>query len=154
MTTRGIPMIYYGDEIGMTGGDDPDNRRDFPGGWKEDSANAFEASGRSAMQEDLVQYVRTLTHLRAATPALRGGALVHLLVEDDAYAFARISGGSRVIVVFNEGAEPATLHILLDGTGIPNGTRLENLLATTPPAEARLGALDLHLPGHSVAVYR
>ncbi|HEY1495643.1 MAG TPA: alpha-amylase family glycosyl hydrolase, partial [Candidatus Solibacter sp.] len=81
MTTRGIPMIYYGDEIGMTGGDDPDNRRDFPGGWKEDSVNAFETSGRSAMQEDLVQYVRTLTHLRAATPALRGGALVHLLVE-------------------------------------------------------------------------
>ena len=50
MTTRGIPMIYYGDEIGMTGGDDPDNRRDFPGGWKVDSANAFEASGRDGVR--------------------------------------------------------------------------------------------------------
>ena len=106
------------------------------------------------MQEDLVQYVRTLTHLRAATPALRGGALVHLLVEDDAYAFARIGGGSRVIVVFNEGAAPATLHIPLDGTGIPDGARLENLLATTPPADARSGALDLDMPGRSVAIYR
>jgi glycosidase len=37
MTARGIPMIYYGDEIGMRGGGDPDNRRDFPGGWPEDA---------------------------------------------------------------------------------------------------------------------
>ena len=41
-TTRGIPMIYYGDEIGMPGGEDPDNRRDFPGGWPGDSNNAFD----------------------------------------------------------------------------------------------------------------
>ncbi len=48
MTARGIPMIYYGDEIGMQGGNDPDNRRDFPGGWAGDAHNAFEASGRTA----------------------------------------------------------------------------------------------------------
>jgi glycosidase len=60
LTTRGIPMIYHGDEIGMTGGDDPDNRRDFPGGWKEDAGNGFETSGRSRAQEDLFQSVRKL----------------------------------------------------------------------------------------------
>jgi glycosidase len=55
MTTRGIPMIYYGDEIGMTGGNDPGNRRDFPGGWKEDAADAFEAAGRNKEQQALFQ---------------------------------------------------------------------------------------------------
>ena len=40
-TLRGIPQLYYGDEIGMTGGDDPDNRHDFPGGFPGDQHNAF-----------------------------------------------------------------------------------------------------------------
>lgn len=47
MTTRGIPLIYYGDEIGMPGGADPDNRRDFPGGWPGDPRDAFLAKGRT-----------------------------------------------------------------------------------------------------------
>src|SRR5271170_7922828 len=41
LTLRGIPELYYGDEIAMSGGDDPDNRRDFPGGWPDDRQNAF-----------------------------------------------------------------------------------------------------------------
>ena len=154
LTTRGIPMIYYGDEIGMTGGDDPDNRRDFPGGWKEDAASAFETSGRSKAQEDLFQSIRKLTRLRAATPALRRGALTGLLVEDDAYAFARVTDGSRVVVVFNGAGASAQLHIPLEASGIPNGTRMENLLGTTPAVEARQGALQIELPPHSAAIYR
>src|SRR5262249_9513936 len=39
LTLRGVPELYYGDEIGMPGGGDPDNRRDFPGGWREDARN-------------------------------------------------------------------------------------------------------------------
>ena len=45
-------MIYYGDEIAMPGGNDPDNRRDFPGGWKGDAKNAFTAEGRSPEQRE------------------------------------------------------------------------------------------------------
>ncbi|HEY1338189.1 MAG TPA: alpha-amylase family glycosyl hydrolase [Bryobacteraceae bacterium] len=154
LTARGIPMIYYGDEVGMTGGDDPDNRRDFPGGWKEDAANAFEASGRAKVQEDLVQAVRKLAHLRAATPALRRGAMIDLMVDDNAYAFARITADSHVLVVFNHAAGSARLHIPLDQSGIPSGARLQNLLETTPPVEVRQGALEIELPPHSAAVYR
>ena len=154
LTTRGIPMIYYGDKIGMGGGDDPDNRRDFPGGWKEDAASAFETSGRSKAQEDLFHSIRELTHLRAATPALRRDALTGLRLEDDAYAFARVTDGSRVVVVFNGAGASAQLHIPLDASGIPNGTRMENLLGTTPAVEARQGALEIQLPPHSAAIYR
>src|SRR5204862_5007025 len=53
MTSRGIPMIYYGDEIAMPGGNDPDNRRDFPGGWREDTRNAFTAPGRTPAEQDV-----------------------------------------------------------------------------------------------------
>ena len=55
-TTLGIPQIYYGDEIGMTGNKekrgDGDIRRDFPGGWKGDINNAFTAKGRTKKQND------------------------------------------------------------------------------------------------------
>jgi len=51
LTMRGIPLVYYGDEIAMTGGADPDNRRDFPGGWTTDASNAFSASGRTPEQQ-------------------------------------------------------------------------------------------------------
>ena len=57
LTMRGIPQIYSGDEIAMPGGDDPDNRRDFPGGFPGDPRNAFTASGRTPEQQDVFAYV-------------------------------------------------------------------------------------------------
>ena len=154
LTTRGIPMIYYGDEVGMSGGDDPDNRRDFPGGWKDDAANAFEPSGRTEAQEHLFRAVRELACLRAATPALREGTLIDLLVEDETYAFARISAGSRVVVVFNRASVSTKLHIPVSGLGIQNGIRLQNVLGTTAPVETREGVLEVELPPLSEAIYR
>jgi glycosidase len=57
MTARGVPMIYYGDEIAMSGGDDPDNRRDFPGGWSDDLLNAFKPSGRTPEQQEVFHHL-------------------------------------------------------------------------------------------------
>ncbi|HWO00125.1 MAG TPA: alpha-amylase family glycosyl hydrolase [Blastocatellia bacterium] len=51
MTTRGTPQIYYGDEMAMAGGSDPDNRRDFPGGFPGDVRDAFSENGRTAEQK-------------------------------------------------------------------------------------------------------
>ena len=48
LSVRGIPQLYYGEEIAMEGKDDPDNRRDFPGGFPGDARNAFDRSGRKS----------------------------------------------------------------------------------------------------------
>ncbi|MEO8593238.1 MAG: alpha-amylase family glycosyl hydrolase [Candidatus Solibacter sp.] len=153
--TRGTPMIYYGDEIGMSGGDDPDNRRDFPGGWPQDAANAFERSERSILQEDLYSHVRALTHARAATAALRQGSLVNLLVEDDAYAFARITAnGSRAVVVMNCAAARAKIQVPVRLAGVQDGARFEDLLGTTTPVYVREGSMTVDLPAHTTAIYR
>jgi glycosidase len=72
LTLRGIPELYYGDEIGMPGGGDPDNRRDFPGGWPEDEHNAFLRQGRTPEQEQIFETVQTLLRLRQEHEALRG----------------------------------------------------------------------------------
>ncbi len=154
LTARGIPMIYYGDEIGMPGGGDPDNRRDFPGGWPEDPRNAFDTAGRTASEQGLFTHLQRLMQLRAGSDSLRRGRMVDLLVEDRAYAFARVTAASRMVVVFNNGAESATLRIPLNGTGIVDGVALADCYGTAPPAQVRNGAVEVQLAAHSVAIYR
>ncbi|MBZ5725523.1 MAG: alpha-amylase [Acidobacteriia bacterium] len=153
MTARGIPMIYYGDEIGLAGGNDPDNRRDFPGGWPEDARNAFEASGRTPEQQALFERLRRLTHLRAGLEPLRRGAMKDLLVEEGAFAFARVTPRDRVLVVFNNSGEPATLRIPLAGSSISDGAVLADALGQAPPVHAENGAAEVRLRAHSAAIY-
>jgi hypothetical protein len=57
-------------------------------------------------------------------------------------------------VVFNGAGASAELHVPLEASGIPNGSRRENLLGTTPAMKARQGALEIELPPHSAAIYR
>ena len=154
LTVRGIPMLYYGDEIGMPGGGDPDNRRDFPGGWKEDPRNAFEADGRTAEEQKLLAHVQRIAQVRAASDALRRGRMVDLLVEDHAYAFARVAGQARAVIVFNHATQPVTLRVPLNGSGVADGSKLTDALGVGPAAEARNGALEVSLAPHSMAIYR
>ncbi|MBL0158951.1 MAG: cyclomaltodextrinase N-terminal domain-containing protein [Bryobacterales bacterium] len=106
LTTRGIPMIYYGDEIAMPGGNDPDNRRDFPGGWKEDARNAFTSAGRTADENELFEHVKKLIALRKGSAALRRGGTENLMVGEQQWVYARTMLGATVLVVLNNaGAE-------------------------------------------------
>jgi neopullulanase len=99
LTTRGTPLIYYGDEIGMQGGGDPDNRRDFPGGWPGDARNAFEAAGRTPREQELFVHVQKLLRLRQQQPALRRGRLINLHAERTSYVYARALAGAATVVV-------------------------------------------------------
>ncbi|HNV74043.1 MAG TPA: alpha-amylase family glycosyl hydrolase [Gemmatimonadaceae bacterium] len=106
-TARGTPLVYYGDEIAIPGGNDPDNRRDFPGGWSSDPRNAFDAAGRNAAEQDVWRHVQKVAQIRAARQELRGGATEHLFVSDQVYVYRR--GGT--IVAINNGKEASDLTI-------------------------------------------
>lgn len=100
MTFPGVPSIYYGDEIGMEGGPDPDCRRSFP--WDDDG-----------WDHDLLAYYRRAVRLRRQHPSLRRGAYVRLEAHDDhgVYAFGRRSPGAAqesapVVVILNRGSRP------------------------------------------------
>ncbi|HOU11688.1 MAG TPA: alpha-amylase family glycosyl hydrolase [Anaerolineae bacterium] len=88
MTFPGAPSVYYGDEIGMEGGADPDCRRAFP--WDE-----------SRWDHDLRADFKRFIALRKAHPALRDGDFVTLYAKDLTYAFARTCAAEVVVVVVN-----------------------------------------------------
>lgn len=154
MTMRGIPMIYYGDEIGMQGGDDPDNLRDFPGGLAEDTVNAFDPAGRTAEQQDIFEHLRKLARVRRELAPLRHGTTRNLLADANDYAFARAESGESVLVVLHNGAEPATIPVPVQGTGIRDGSTLEDRLGGAPAVRVRDGCAEVRLPAHTAAIYR
>jgi glycosidase len=152
-TARGIPLVYYGDEIAMPGGGDPDNRRDFPGGWKEDARNAFERTGRTADEESVHARVRALLALRQRTPALRRGRTVNLHVAEKAWVYARLHEGRPAVVAFNTGAERTTLDLPAGPVVLADGTPLEDRLDSGAEARVEGGRLRLSLPPASSAVF-
>ncbi|MEO6051583.1 MAG: alpha-amylase family glycosyl hydrolase [Pyrinomonadaceae bacterium] len=109
MTSRGTPIIYYGDEIAMSGGGDPDNRRDFSGGFPADGIDKFAASGRNSTENEVWNYLAKLGRLRRELEPLRSGKTLDLLDEDQQMAYARVTAKEAVIVVINNDIKPASV---------------------------------------------
>lgn len=89
LATRGIPQLYYGEEILMTGGHDPDNRKDFSGGFSGDSANKFTKAGRTADEDEMFNFVKKWIEIRQKSKALKHGRTIDLEYSDGFYLFAR-----------------------------------------------------------------
>jgi glycosidase len=153
MTARGIPLIYYGDEIGMPGGNDPDNRRDFPGGWKGDSRNGFEPSGRTPEQQALFEHVRKLAGIRARLEPLRRGTMVSLEADEQTWAYARVNGSDSVVVIFNNGTKPSVIDCGVQELGLPDGTLLEDQLGAGKAIRVEAGRIQALVPAASSAIY-
>ena len=109
LTLRGIPMVYYGDELGLPGGDDPDNRRHFPGGFPGDTRSAFSASGRTPEEARIHGYVRQLLALRKREKSLRTGKVTILTADHTGLVFVREAKGSRPVMVAVRGRIPARM---------------------------------------------
>lgn len=152
LTLRGIPEIYYGDEIGVPGGSDPDNRRDFPGGWIGDSNNAFTPSGRTPGQQEIFSFVQSLLRLRSEHPALRGGRLWHLASDDTSYVFLRESEEERVVVAFNNSDQTRELRIPLTGTPVQEAAGVSRLFGEAKASLDRK-EIQLTMPGQSLSVF-
>jgi len=114
MTYPGAPCIYYGNEIGMMGGRDPENRAAFP--WDE-----------TQWDHDLRRAIKTYAHLRLEHAVLRTGEYVPVFAEGRQFAFLRHLEGERMLVVFNAGDGNWDLNIPVSDH-FENGTVLEDLL--------------------------
>lgn len=113
MTTRGIPMLYYGTEILLKNFTDPDGkvRQDFPGGWAEDKVNKFVAQGRTTKEQAIFSYVKKLANFRKTSPALTEGKLVQFVPEDGIYVYFRIAASETVMVIMNTHEEATEIAL-------------------------------------------
>jgi glycosidase len=153
LTARGTPLVYYGDEIAMAGGGDPDNRRDFPGGFPGDARSAFDAAGRTPDEQAVFARVKALLQLRRQAPALRRGATRNLHVADKAWVYARVLDGSKpAVVAFNTGDRSEDLDVAAGPAGRVDGARLADGLGSGVTATVEAGRLRLTMPPASSVV--
>jgi glycosidase len=151
-TVRGIPEMYYGDELGMPGGRDPDNRRDFPGGWTEDPQNAFTKIGRSLQQEEIHEYVSALLAARAQHPALRRGKLWSLASDDKTFVFMRETEEERIVVAFHAGESAREIAVPLPDSPDQKATSAAAIFGLgQATVEGKM--LRLRVPGQSVSLF-
>ena len=114
LTQRGIPQLYYGTEILMKNFKNPSDaevRRDFPGGWKEDSINKFIASGRTATENEAFNYVKKLAQFRKNSSALKTGRMMQFVPQDGTYVYFRYDAKQTVMVVLNTGDKETTITV-------------------------------------------
>ena len=102
MTIPGIPLIYYGDEFGMTGAHDPDNRRVMRFG-----------NELTAYEKDVLQYVSKLTNLRNKYSVFRYGDVVSLIEENEYFVYALTDFTGKAVVIIPRNCEPSTIKIQL-----------------------------------------
>lgn len=110
LTLRGIPQLYYGDEVLMKNFKDPTDaevRKDFPGGWPDDKIkdNRFIKEGRSDKQDEAFNYVSRLAKFRKSSSALTTGKLMQYLPADGLYVYFRYDAKETVMVISNTGAK-------------------------------------------------
>ena len=153
MTTRGVPLLYYGDEIALPGGGDPDNRRDFPGGFAGDPRNAFTEEGRTLEEGQVFNHLRKVVKLRQELEPLRRGRFVTLGFTDDYYVFARTSEKGKVIVLFNNAKEAKTVAVDVTPLKIASGTNWIDRLGVVADARVDGGKIKVTMPARSASVF-
>jgi 4-alpha-glucanotransferase len=134
LTTRGVPQLYYGDEIAMTGPDEPTTREDFPGG------------PRTKEERELFEYIRRLLSLRRELEPLRTGRLVNLYVSEQQYVYAR----GNVVVAINNDDDGAEIQW---DTDLTDGTVMHDRLGGTADVVVAGRKIKLRMKGRTAAIF-
>jgi glycosidase len=160
---RGTPQIYSGDEIGMIGGEDPDNRHDFPGGFAGDTHTAFTKAGRTAKEEEVFSWTAGLLAMRGTHPVLQTGMEQNLLADEDVFAFVRSPDGlgcpadhskERFLIVVNKAQRSKRIQLPQGETALAGCTMFVSVQPKTSIAPLEVsGKLEVEEPAESMTVY-
>ncbi|HMP87462.1 MAG TPA: alpha-amylase family glycosyl hydrolase, partial [Lacibacter sp.] len=114
LTCRGIPQMYYGNEILMTGFTSPNDgyvRQDFPGGWEGDPQNKFTPGGRTEKENAIFNYIRRLAQFRQGSSAIKTGRFMQFLPVDGVYVYFRYDAGQTVMCLMNTNDQLSTVNL-------------------------------------------
>ena len=114
LTIPGIPQLYYGQELLMNGNKSKGDgyvRLDVPGGWPGDTRNEFTAEGRSAVQNEAWNFLRTILHWRKGNDVIAHGQMKHFMPDNGVYVYERRLGERSAIVIMNGQDEPVNLSL-------------------------------------------
>jgi glycosidase len=156
-TTRGIPQVYYADEILFDGlksnGGDAEIRHDFPGGWTGDAINGFTTNGLDAKAVAFQSYFRNLLNWRKKNTDVMTGQMLHYAPIDEVYVYFRIAASGKTIMVIVNPAQQAkkidtsrfsqvtkkftTAKIILENTELPLNTPIQVPAQSTQIYELR-----------------
>jgi neopullulanase len=162
-TLRGMPQIYSGDEIAMRGGDDPENRHDFPGGFPEDTQSAFSASGRTAEQADVHDWVASLFQFRQHHPGLANGQQQDFFVDSSAFVFVRTpdlqkgcgaGAGEHYLVAMNSSDQPREVKLELSHTALDGCKSFTGQVGFSDVVHGSGTELTLTLPAQHAEILR
>lgn len=151
MTLRGIPMIYYGTEILMTGSGGAfgeGGRKDFPGGFSGDADNKFKSRDRTKAEREAFDFLSMLANYRKQTSALQDGQLTQYIPQDGIYVYFRYDADKTVMVAYNSNAETASLRLDRFADHLAGFTAARNVVTGK-----RISKLDqLELTAHGTVV--
>jgi len=152
LTMRGIPQIYYGTEVALSGHSHGEVRPEFFGGWKDHTKSAFTGNGLDVEEAGMLDYTRKLLHWRQDSKVIHSGKLMHFVPEEEIYVYFRYDADACIMVLLNANEEAVDvgtdrfkerMNGYSSGTDIMNGKAVPDLNSIrVPPVSALI--IELH----------
>jgi len=147
LTTRGIPQLFYGTEIGLDGGGHHGKiRGPFPGGFNYDVPNTFSSEGRNKDQNEIFNFTKKLLQLRKNYEVLRKGKLIQFRPKDNVYVYIRSNKNRKIIFFINDNDQPKRIDL-------KNYIKNQNLTDLLNNREIIISNSSLRLQGKSTNLY-
>ena len=151
LTCRGIPQIYYSDELATSGTTSPNDghvRLDFPGGWKNDPVNKFTIEGRTQKDQEIYQHLATLANFRKSSSALKMGKFMQFIPVDGVYVYFRYDNEQTVMIAMNTSKDEKQIKLTRFAERTVGFSQYKDVLTK---ATGRLA--DFSLGSYKTAVY-
>ena len=134
LTLPRIPQIYYGTEILLENSAEPGDhgliRSDFPGGWAEDTMNAFTGEGLTIDQLEMQSFLREILKYRKNSKAIHSGKTIHFAPDNGTYTIFRLVDKEIVMLILNKNDQPITIDVnRFEEIGL-KGKTFKNLLTS------------------------
>lgn len=151
LTCRGIPQLYYGDEIGLTGVTSPNDgyvRQDFPGGWATDPVNKFTNEGRTGKEKEIWDHIAKVANYRKNSSAITTGKMMQFLPEDGIYVYFRYDAKQTVMIVMNTAKEKKSISMKRFIERTSGFSKMKNILSGVVT-----GLSDFSLDSYTSSIY-